>query len=72
MIINPPTDDPDEVAVTVGEDPSHEYVKWFMNVPSWKCSKCGLTNHGRNEKCADWRCRRERADERKNSQTDCG
>jgi hypothetical protein len=59
MILTPPSDDPDEVVIPVGEDPSHEYVKWFMNVPSWKCA-CGLTNHGRNERCADWRCRREK------------
>jgi|GraSoiStandDraft_1057264.scaffolds.fasta_scaffold00114_10 hypothetical protein len=38
----------------------NDYVRWFMNVPPWKCV-CGLTNHGRNERCADWRCRLERS-----------
>jgi len=37
----------------------HNYIRECMNLPSWKCA-CGLTNHGLNKRCADWRCRRER------------
>ena len=60
MIIPIPIDRKEEPEPPVTfERADHAYVKWFMNVPSWKCV-CGLTNHGRNERCADWRCRRMR------------
>jgi hypothetical protein len=62
-VISPPSDEPDEMIVPDERGINHAYVKWFMNVPSWKCA-CGLTNHGRNERCADWRCRLEKQNER--------
>jgi hypothetical protein len=47
-------------AIDVGErGVDYAYVMWFMDVKPWKCV-CGLTNHGRNERCADWRCRKVR------------
>lgn len=38
----------------------HRRITLFLNVKSWICSKCGLTNFGRNLRCADKLCQTER------------
>lgn len=37
-----------------------KYVNEYLDVPHWRCPSCGLTNFGRNKKCADFKCRLER------------
>jgi len=32
-------------------------IKFYMNVKPWLCNKCKLLNFGRNEKCADFKCK---------------
>lgn len=53
MIIPIPKHDVQEVYIP----PDTDRIEWYLNVPPWKCKKCGLTNFGRNEKCADYTCR---------------
>lgn len=37
----------------------HDRVIRFLDVRPWMCA-CGLKNFGRNEKCANYKCRMER------------
>ena len=72
MLIEPPNDN-DEIkpekelppyvppfGLTWYED--YRRVKLFDNCPNWKC-ECGLTNHGRNERCARYTCKKSRPNE---------
>lgn len=60
MIINPPDEYSTPVKEKTEVEPStFESRRWtelYLNVNSWKCASCGLTNFGRNLKCADQRC----------------
>jgi len=51
MIIPPPKYEEPEVP----ELSDAEWIRAYLNCVPWKCDKCGLTNFGRNEKCADCR-----------------
>lgn len=37
----------------------YDWVKRFLHCPPWTC-ECGLINFGRNKKCADFSCKRDR------------
>lgn len=58
MIVPVPTHNEPEQGET--KTPAHEWVEWFLCVPSWKCTKCGLTNFGHNKLCADCRIEKEK------------
>jgi len=60
MMIPIPVHQEDEVVPVIKTQIDHEWIRQFMDVPSWKCPDCRLTNFGRNEKCANDRCRRPR------------
>jgi len=55
MIIKPPSNDTDEYHFDVVETKPQSWYDWFFSVRNWKCN-CGLTNFGRNKKCAMWTC----------------
>ncbi len=59
MIFPPPTHTYTEELSQTKEGPSNEWVKWYLDVPSWKCS-CGVTNFGRNVRCARPTCKKEK------------
>lgn len=64
-LISPPNDDDtliipfvDEEAVGLTKE-QYDYIKARLALPKIVCSKCGLTNHGGNARCANWRCKNE-------------
>ena len=51
MIIPPPRYEEPAVVVPTTDTKRDEYIKWFLNVPSWKCTKCGAVMFGRMDYC---------------------
>jgi len=63
-LITPPNDEgyPESVREELPESGLTDYennrrIQLFLNIQPWLCPACGLTNFGRNLKCADWRCK---------------
>jgi hypothetical protein len=62
-LIKPSFDLPEpleESVTTLISREQYDRIIKFLDIPNWLCPICGLTNFGRNEKCADWRCNKER------------
>ena len=53
LIPRPKYTGPEARAVTDGEYTEEDYnwIRWFINVPDWKCPRCGGTMFGRMEYC---------------------
>ena len=49
MIIPRPTYT--EPAKELHDGPDYDYVRWYINCPSWLCPECGHTQFGRNKFC---------------------
>lgn len=63
MLIPPPKHEVDSYVPTVTQSVGqmeHDRIQRFLNVEPWMCPNCGLKNFGRNEKCANYNCRRDR------------
>ncbi len=60
MMIPIPVHQEDEIITVINTAIDHQWFIDFLNVPPWKCPDCRLTNFGRNEKCANYECRRPR------------
>lgn len=55
-----PDDEPLFIEPTVVQSVSQsEYnrIKEFLTIEPWLCSSCELKNFGRNERCANFKCR---------------
>jgi hypothetical protein len=63
MLLPPPEyeDEPEPIEKEVISDERKRHFERFLTAISWTCGRCGLTNHGWNERCADWRCKAPRA-----------
>lgn len=51
--------DEEQGAVLLDHASQADWVFRFLNCESWTCA-CGLTNFGRNKKCADQKCNQPR------------
>ena len=51
MIIPLPKYIETEIITTKDDEPDYDYVRWFINCPSWLCPECGHTQFGRNKEC---------------------
>lgn len=65
-LITPPRDDdypsftkeeeqPEKVELSDWEN--HRRITLFLNVRPWLCPRCGITNFGRNQYCANFKCK---------------
>lgn len=59
MRIQIPREFESDIPPLMNEENEDERIRLFLDVPNWKC-ECGLVNFGRNERCADPKCQKEK------------